>query len=145
MRVFRVASFALTMAVLGGVAVSSASADTVSRTPASAARPRVQECIASFYGEPGEIPLGWPTASGEGFNPKRMAAAHKTLPFGTWVRVTNKANGRSVKVRINDRGPFVRGRCVDLTRGAFAKIIDRDRKPLDVGIVPVRVTVVPAA
>ena len=57
------------------------------------------------------------TASGERMNPSAMTAAHRSLPFGTKLRVTNKNNGRSVVVRINDRGPFVRGRMLDLSRG----------------------------
>lgn len=56
-----------------------------------------------------------PTASGERFSRGAMTAAHRRLPFGTRVRVTNKKNGRSVVVRINDRGPFIRGRIIDLT------------------------------
>lgn len=56
-----------------------------------------------------------PTASGQKFNRGALTAAHKTLPFGTKVRVTNRRNGRSVVVTINDRGPFVRGRIIDLT------------------------------
>ena len=55
------------------------------------------------------------TASGERVSPGALTAAHRTLPFGTLVRVTNERNGRSVVVRINDRGPFVRGRVIDLT------------------------------
>ena len=70
---------------------------------------------ASYYGK--EL-AGRPTASGEKFNPSGMTAAHRTLPFGTRVRVTHSRNGRSVIVRINDRGPFVRGRSIDLSRGA---------------------------
>lgn len=66
--------------------------------------------IASIYGYSGEK-----TASGETANPSRLTAAHRTLAFGTHVRVTNQRNGRSVTVRINDRGPFVRGRVIDLT------------------------------
>lgn len=62
------------------------------------------------------------TANGEAFNPAGLTAAHKTLPFGTRVRVTNLANNRSVTVRINDRGPFVRGRGIDLSRGAARQI-----------------------
>lgn len=62
------------------------------------------------------------TANGEKFKPDGMTAAHKTLPFGTKVKVTNLKNGRSVVVRINDRGPFIRGRGIDLARGA-AKVI----------------------
>ena len=66
--------------------------------------------VASIYAYSGEK-----TANGERANPRRLTAAHKTLPFGTKVRVTNKRNGKSVVVRINDRGPFVRGRVIDLT------------------------------
>ncbi|MFA6154946.1 septal ring lytic transglycosylase RlpA family protein [Mesorhizobium sp.] len=58
------------------------------------------------------------TASGERMNPSAMTAAHRTLPFGTKLRVTNQGNGRSVVVRINDRGPFIRGRVLDLSKGA---------------------------
>ena len=62
------------------------------------------------------------TATGEVFNPWGMTAAHKTLPFGTMLRVTNVANGKSVVVRINDRGPYISGRCLDLSKGAFLQI-----------------------
>ncbi|GAA1275946.1 hypothetical protein GCM10009677_31830 [Sphaerisporangium rubeum] len=73
-------------------------------------------CGASFYDE------GQMTASGERFNPNAMTAAHKTLPMGSIVRVINPGNGASVKVRINDRGPFIAGRCLDLSRAAFDAI-----------------------
>jgi rare lipoprotein A len=73
-------------------------------------------CEVSFYAD------GQKTANGEDFNPDGLTAAHKTLKFGTIVRVTNLANGKSVDVRINDRGPFVAGRCIDLARGAFVKV-----------------------
>jgi rare lipoprotein A len=72
--------------------------------------------MASFY-KSGRI-----TANGEPFNPHGMTAAHRKLPFGTKVRVTNLKNGKSVIVRINDRGPFIGGRVIDLSLGA-AKII----------------------
>ncbi|WP_048647178.1 septal ring lytic transglycosylase RlpA family protein [Nitratireductor soli] len=62
------------------------------------------------------------TASGERMNPAAMTAAHRSLPFGTKLRVVNKRNGRSVVVRINDRGPFVRGRIVDVSKAAAAKL-----------------------
>ncbi len=75
--------------------------------------------IASFYGRRFHGRL---TANGERFNMRAMTAAHKTLPFGTMVRVTNPRNGRSVTVRINDRGPFIRGREIDLSRGAAEAI-----------------------
>jgi rare lipoprotein A len=70
-------------------------------------------CQASYYGDPQT------TASGEMFNPSALTAAHKTLPFGTRVRVTNEANGESVIVRINDRGPYAGGRCLDLSTAAM--------------------------
>ncbi|WP_260726196.1 septal ring lytic transglycosylase RlpA family protein [Dactylosporangium roseum] len=73
-------------------------------------------CKASYYAS------GSKTANGENFDPDGLTAAHKTLPFNTKVRVTNLANGKSVVVRINDRGPFVSGRCLDLARGAFVTI-----------------------
>ncbi|MDX2204106.1 MAG: septal ring lytic transglycosylase RlpA family protein [Hyphomicrobiaceae bacterium] len=68
--------------------------------------------MASYYWQ------GTQTASGARFNPSGMTAAHRTLPFGTRVLVTNRNNGRSVTVTINDRGPFIKGRIIDLSRGA---------------------------
>ena len=65
---------------------------------------------------------GSKTATGGRFNEWGMTAAHKTLPFGSVVRVTNLANGKSIVVRINDRGPYIKGRTFDLSRGAFLKI-----------------------
>ena len=71
---------------------------------------RAESGIASVYAYSGSK-----TASGERANPAALTAAHPTLTFGTHVRVTNRRNGRSVTVRINDRGPFVRGRVIDVT------------------------------
>ncbi|WP_127520583.1 septal ring lytic transglycosylase RlpA family protein [Mesorhizobium sp. Z1-4] len=62
------------------------------------------------------------TASGEMMNPAAMTAAHRTLPFGTKVQVTNSGNGRSVTVRINDRGPFIKGRIIDLSKAAAREL-----------------------
>ncbi len=62
------------------------------------------------------------TANGERMNPAAMTAAHRTLPFGTKVRVTNQRNGKSVVVRINDRGPFIKGRVIDLSKAAAAQL-----------------------
>jgi rare lipoprotein A len=73
--------------------------------------------IASVYGYGGQK-----TASGERANPSGFTAAHRTLPFGSRVTVTNKKNGRSVTVRINDRGPFVRGRIIDVTPAAAREL-----------------------
>lgn len=74
---------------------------------------------ASYYGA--EL-AGNRTASGEIFDPRDLTAAHRTLPMGTKLRVTNKSNGKSVVVRINDRGPFVKKRIVDISRAAAEKI-----------------------
>jgi rare lipoprotein A len=74
-----------------------------------------QTGIASVYS-------GGRTANGERANPHRMTAAHRSLPFGTLVRVTNQHTGRSVVVRINDRGPFIRGRVIDLMPAAARAI-----------------------
>jgi rare lipoprotein A len=65
---------------------------------------------------------GGKTASGETSRPDGLTAAHRTLPFGTMVRVTNQRNGRSVVVRINDRGPYGRGRVIDLTPAAAGRL-----------------------
>lgn len=89
-----------------------------------------QSGVASCYWEP------QPVACGGRFNPSAMTAAHKTLPCGTRVRVTNTSNGRSVDVTINDRGPYVRGRIIDLSRGAFSKIAS-----VGAGLARVRVEV----
>jgi rare lipoprotein A len=84
-------------------------------TPASLAGQRGQ---ASWYGHEG----GSKTANGERYHPGGLTAAHRTLPMGSRVRVTNNRNGRSVVVRINDRGPFTGGRIIDLSEGAAAAI-----------------------
>lgn len=84
-------------------------------------------CEASFYSE------GQMTASGEAFDPGEMTAAHKTLPFGTRIRVTNKNNGESAVVRINDRGPYVSGRCLDLSTAAMRAV-----GGMGSGVIPVR-------
>lgn len=84
-------------------------------------------CEASYYGSGGH------TASGESFDPDALTAAHKTLPIGSKVRVTNRHNDRSVVVRINDRGPFVAGRCLDLSSAAMQAV-----GGLGSGVIPVR-------
>jgi len=70
----------------------------------------------------GTEPAGRPTASGEAYDPNDLTAASRTLPLGSTVLVTNPSNGRSVKVRINDRGPYVRGRSIDLSKRAAEEI-----------------------
>lgn len=80
---------------------------------------RIQEGIASFYGEDFH---GRKTSNGEVYDMYAMTAAHRALPFNTRVLVTNLDNGKRVIVRINDRGPFVKGRIIDLSYGAAQKI-----------------------
>ena len=86
---------------------------------------------ASYYGDRHH---GQRTASGERFDQHALTAAHRSLPFGTRVRVTNLNNERSVVLRINDRGPFVRGRIIDVSRAAAVRL-----DMLRAGVVPVRV------
>ena len=90
---------------------------TTTTTPTTTPTPATgNSCGVSWYA------TGSRTANGEAFNPDGLTAASKTLPFNTQVKVTNPANGNSVIVRINDRGPYVTGRCLDLARGAFSQI-----------------------
>jgi rare lipoprotein A len=96
---------------------------------AAEAKPCSHDC-ASFYGS------GKKTASGERFDRNAMTAAHRSLPFGTLVRVVNRRNGKSVSVRVNDRGPFRRSRVIDLTPATFDKIATRKA-----GVVAVRLEV----
>lgn len=85
----------------------------------------------SWYGADGEFRPDAKTANGNLFNRNAYTAAHKTLPFGTRIRVKNHRNGKTVDVVINDRGPFTPGRIVDLTYAAFGVIDNRDA-----GVVP---------
>lgn len=80
---------------------------------------KVEKGKASYYADKFN---GKKTASGEKFSNRQLTAAHPSLPFGTMVRVTNTANGRSVDVRINDRGPFKGGRIIDISKAAAQKI-----------------------
>jgi rare lipoprotein A len=90
---------------------------------------------ASWYGEAHQ---GRPTASGELFDKNALTAAHPSLPFGTRLRVVNLDNDRAVEVRVNDRGPTVAGRIIDLSYAAA-----RALGAVSAGIIPVRVTVLP--
>jgi rare lipoprotein A len=96
-----------------------------------------QTGIASVYGN-GDGYAGRKTASGERMNPGALTAAHRTLPFGTRVSIMNLRNGKQVVVRISDRGPFIRGRIVDLTP-AGARAIGFS------GLAPVKLTVLAGA
>ena len=129
---------ALLLALLGG-------ASGCRRKPAVPAPPRgvppaigaSETGLASWYGKPYH---GRPTASGEIYNMNAPTAAHRTLPFQTWVRIINMENQRTTHVRINDRGPFIEGRIVDLSRAA-AEAIDM----LGPGTALVRLEVVQTA
>lgn len=87
--------------------------------------------IASYYGS---YHHGKTMANGDPFDMYDMTCAHKTLPFGTKLRVTNINNGKSVEVIVTDRGPYVKGRVIDLSKGAFKKIA-----PIDIGITKVEI------
>ena len=104
-----------------------------SPTPKSSKLIRVVQGAASWYG-PGFY--GRTTASGERLRKGTMTAAHRTLPFGTRVRVTNLSNGRSVVVRINDRGPFKYHRVIDLAHGAASQL-----RMMQAGEVPVKLEI----
>jgi len=84
--------------------------------PASNAIANTQTGIASWY------QMGKVTANGEAYNPDGLTAAHRTLPFGTIIQVKNLSNGRTVRLRINDRGPFVGGRILDVSRGGARQL-----------------------
>ena len=100
------------------------------------AAPRIERGYATFYGREAQ---GGPTASGERFDRRKLTAAHRTLPLGTWVRVTNTRNGRSVEVRINDRGPYGgHGRIIDVSEAAAHQL-----DMIDAGVVPVVVEILP--
>jgi peptidoglycan lytic transglycosylase len=77
---------------------------------------RAEDCVASVYAMGDSSQPGTKTASGIPLNENAVTAAHKSLPFGSKVKVTNKKNGHAVTVTITDRGPYVKGRCIDLSR-----------------------------
>ncbi|MBI1733868.1 MAG: septal ring lytic transglycosylase RlpA family protein [Candidatus Rokubacteria bacterium] len=93
--------------------------------------------LASWYGDAHH---GRRTASGEIFDQEAMTAAHPSLPFGAVVRVTNLRNGKTADVRVNDRGPVIAGRIIDLSRAAARAI-----GSIGSGIVPVRLSILPGA
>ncbi|MDF3863237.1 septal ring lytic transglycosylase RlpA family protein [Pseudomonas denitrificans (nom. rej.)] len=113
------------LALLAGCSTTSYDSDTE-----VSGRGYRAEGTASYYGKAHH---GKRTASGERFNQNALTAAHRTLPFGTRVRVTNLDNGRSVVVRINDRGPFGRGRIIDVSKAAAEQL-----NMLRSGTAPVR-------
>jgi rare lipoprotein A len=106
---------------------------STARAPAVPVPGWSEEGIASWYGDPYH---GRQAANGEIYDMEQMTAAHRTLPFGAMVQVTNHTNGKKVEVRITDRGPFIEGRIIDLSRAA-ARTIDLIRP----GTAPVRIEV----
>jgi len=129
LNVFRLAAVILIAAALGACAQSSVIANK-SELRASLASGESYG-LASFYSQ------GRRTASGEKFDPHDLTAAHRSLPFGTRIRVTNLDTGQSVTVRVNDRGPFVRGRAIDVSSSA-AKMLGITRQ----GVAKVKLDVV---
>ena len=115
-RVPRLASFvALSVLVLGTIVPG----DAVARAKARVKIAKRESGIASYYGPEFAFRR---TASGEMFDPREMTAAHRTLPFGTKIRVTNLENGKRVVVRVNDRGPYRKGRVIDVSHAAARKL-----------------------
>ena len=128
-----IARLLVAVIVVVGLAACSGSEPTAGqdRSTVRVSAPRGE---ASYYADKFE---GRPTASGEIYDHDKMTAAHRSLPFDTKVRVTRLATGRSVVVRINDRGPFKRGRIIDLSKRAA-----RDLGLLRVGVAEVKIEVV---
>ncbi len=119
-----------TLAVAGCTTTPPPQRPSPSAEPSAAPAEHIGSGKASYYGSWHQNKL---TASGERFNQASLTAAHRTLPFGTRVRVVNTRNGKSVVVRINDRGPYSRGRIIDLSKAAFQRIGDTKH-----GVIPVR-------
>lgn len=109
----------------------------VSKTKPVKATPQVTNRAHHLSGKASYYWQGQRTANGEVFKPDGISCAHKTLPFNTRIRVTNSLNGKSVVCRVNDRGPFIKGRVVDLSRGA-AKVVGMTKA----GVVPVDIVIV---
>jgi rare lipoprotein A len=129
LKAFRLATVTLIAAALGACAQSSV---IPNKSELRASLPSGGSySLASFYSH------GRQTASGEKFDAHDLTAAHRTLPFGTRVRVTNLASGQTVTVRVNDRGPFVRGRAIDVSSSA-AKMLGITRQ----GVAKVKLDVV---
>jgi peptidoglycan lytic transglycosylase len=96
---------------------------------------RAEDCVASVYVVGDSSQRGTKTASGIPLNDSDMTAAHKSLPFGSKVKVTNKKNGRAVMVTITDRGPYVKGRCIDLSKAGAGALDFAGLAP--VSVVPI--------
>lgn len=130
-KIFMAAALGLT--VLATPVQAGTSHDIRQKAPAACDGGEVKAGKASWYG-PGFH--GRKTANGEKFNMYAMTAAHKTLKLGTRIKVTNEDNGEELIVRVNDRGPYVKGRVLDLSRGAAEKLGFEDQ-----GVISVAYTV----
>ena len=128
-------SLIFSIVVLSMLTACSSRSTLTTGSPKTIAYSRSHDLVgqASWYGKRFHGKL---TASGETYNMRAYTAAHKTLPFGTVVRVINTANNKSVEVKINDRGPFFRGRVIDLSQKAFEQIGSTNQ-----GVVPVRIEI----
>jgi len=125
LRAFALLASSVALLMLGCAGSKPAPSEPIAKPPAAkpsgapSAEPGPQTGVASFYSE---FHDGRRTASGEAFDMEALTAAHRTLPFGTRVKVTNLDNGRSVVVRINDRGPFVKKRIIDVSHAAAQQL-----------------------
>jgi rare lipoprotein A len=119
--------------LLGSCGATNARANEAKRSTDSWSVGDTQNGKAVWYGGKHH---GGPTASGEKFDKRAMTAAHRTLPLGSVVRVTNLKNDRQVTVRINDRGPYGKGRIIDVSEAAARKL-----KMIDAGVVPATIEV----
>ncbi|MGE0564087.1 MAG: septal ring lytic transglycosylase RlpA family protein [Pseudolabrys sp.] len=118
-------------AIFTAIAIAgSGAAIAAERKPRSLTAPKTFAGVASFYNQPGKV------ASGGRYDPRKLTAAHRSLPFGTRLRVTDPKSGRSVVVVINDRGPFIRGRVIDLSLAAA-----RELRMMKRGLMRVQVAV----
>lgn len=133
MRLTRFTALLVLALLASGCARASTDATTAGITPTQ--ERFTQSGKASYYAR---MHHGQRTANGETHDQNALVAAHRSLPFGTRVRVTNQQNGKQVVVRINDRGPFRRGRIIDVSRAAAAQLDMLDR-----GVVRVRIETLP--
>jgi len=127
------------LAALGGCAKKKHTNAYSAKTPAPAAQsqiPSTEIGLASWYGHPYH---GRAAADGEIYDMEKLTAAHRTLPFNTWVRVTNLTNHKTVEVRIIDRGPFIAGRIIDLSHAAAQAI-----ELIGPGVAQVRIDIIAA-
>jgi rare lipoprotein A len=128
----------ITILVASFAAITGCARKTSAHVPSSVKPAPIGETetgIAGWYGVPYD---GRHSANGELFDMEKLTAAHRTFPFDTWVEVTNLGNNKSVDVRITDRGPFIKGRIIDLSLAA-AREIDM----VEAGVVKVRIKVIP--